>query len=160
MIAQPFNGLSELNFLHPAGDLFNRNQFPLARARADCLCPLPGLGGGYIALPEWPGSALPRPDRVNRAACGLVEEYAVVIGLFAQRAASVRHAGVQADYLFQRLAQEFGDRLDLGIEHPDEARVARATVAAASTRKGEAVLIPWVRHHQAPFPLSGEKRHY
>src|SRR5262249_27223146 len=96
---------------------------------------LPGLGGLDIAFPERPGAALARPHVIDGTSRFAVVEDAIAVGLFAQSTAAAGHARVQADDLFDRLAAEFGDGLDLAVVDPDIAGRAGAALAAARAGK-------------------------
>src|SRR5436190_16638947 len=65
------------NHLQPAGDLLDRDDLALPGPGADAAGALPVLGRRDVALPERPGAALRRADRVDGAPLPGVEEDAV-----------------------------------------------------------------------------------
>ena len=69
-------------------------EFAVAGAGTDRTGFLPVVRGGDVALPERPGAALRRADRINGATLFPVVEHAVAVQLLAQGEATVAHPGI------------------------------------------------------------------
>src|SRR5262245_23462812 len=140
----PFADDSDADDIHPPRDLLRRDQVALPGAGADLTRRLPRLRRDDVALPERPGAALARARRVDGTPGGLVVEHAVAVGLLAERPPPAGQPRVEPRDLLDRFAAELGEGGDFLIRDPDEARLARAALAAAGAAKPQAVLIPYL----------------
>src|SRR5207248_2920184 len=103
-------------------------------------------GAGQVALPEWPGPALPRPHRIDGAAHLAVVKHAVAVDALLERPALAVRPRVEAGDFFQRFAAELGDGANFVVRHPDEPGPPGAAVAAPRTGEAQAVGEPGLRH--------------
>lgn len=132
--------------LQVSDNVVMRDQVSLAGAGAFALGPLPVLGRGDVAFPEGPAPALPRPDRVDRAAFFPVVHHAVAVRLLAEAPAIPYPANMNLGELFHRLPAIRGDLPNLLVVDPDIARRPGAAVAALRAAEAEAVLVPGFGH--------------
>ena len=121
----------------------------MVHAWANGLGALPGLWGFEIRIPEGPCSALRRASGIDSTfARRAVEEGTVSVRKLSQRNAAANHSSVMDPHFAERQSFDFGDLADFFIRHPDDARVASATISALRTFKPKPFVIPgrYIRH--------------
>lgn len=128
--------------MHNPLNLLARPQPPGANAGTFPLEPLPGRAALQVLRPERERPALPRPDRIDRAA-RLVQKDTVVVALFLQAAAATGAEHVGPIELLERQGEEPCDALALLVADPHVAGEAAAAVRAAFLAlEAQALLIP------------------
>jgi len=134
----------ERDHLYSAGYLLGGDQLPLAGAGTNFTRLFPRVWVFDIALPEGPGAALTRPNRINGASRLSIVEDTFTVRLFTESTATGPETRMDRDELFERLPTKLSDRLDLTLAYPDKPRFTRAAVAATRTLKPQSILVPGI----------------
>src|SRR5204863_289318 len=110
-----------------------------------------------VALPERPGAALSRPDRVDGAALLPVVEDAVAGSAFAQRPAPSGHPCVQTRHLLDGFAAKLRKGGQLLVVDPDVGRAAQMNHGAAHAT-GDVLLFLHADCRLEPGALAAARR--
>ena len=124
-------------------DFFERIELTFAGTGTARLDFFPAFRAVEVRIPERPGPALARSDRIDGASAGLaVEKRAVAVGKLFESRPTTFEPSVFEFHLANRFAQEPGDLFEFLLINPDVSRCARAAVAALRAGKLQAILVP------------------
>ena len=137
-------------------DLHQRDDLAATRTWTNGGDRVPGLFAFEVRVPKRPCSTLSGSHRVDGTLSSRpVEEGTVTVCELAQRDSSPHKLRVVDTKLADADPSVIGDLLHLFIADPDVTRFAGAAIAALSTRKGKAVLVPRLfTHRLAPLKKS------
>jgi hypothetical protein len=136
-------------------DLYQRILLSGIHARTFLMRFRPALCRREVLIPERPGSALERANRVNGTE-GLPvfasEEDAVTVGSFGETVARTDTAKMLRRQPAVGPLEMLRDAFDFLLRRPDVARFAAAAIAALSAGEAQAVPVPFFSGHGMRFP--------
>jgi hypothetical protein len=143
------------NNVDAAGNFFDADKLALPRPGTALASGFPGFLGFDVAVPKWPGPALPRTHGVNRAAGLAVPEDAITIVSLAQAPAFATSPSMQALGFLKCLTAKLCDAGQFSACNPHKPGRTSAAIAATRATKCQAIGIPGFGHKELSLLFKG-----